>query len=484
MRFSGVVIKIVAGLALVIFLIGLPAAVLRWKQVGRQDFAAAAEEDDKGPQLVGSDMIGLPPQAVQSLSVETAEARQATEGRPLPPLSGSLALDANHLVRIHARFAGEVVQIGERADARTGDGRPLRFGDAVEKGQLLAVVWSKDLGEKKSELVDALSRLRVDEETMRRLQDAPGAVSDRALREAEQKVESDEIAVAKAQRTLRSWRLTPAEVREVEAEADYLHERYRRRVRGKQYTDADPPDEAEEERTRRWAQVEVRAPFAGTLLEKNTAVGDIVDTSADLFKIADLTHLSVWVHAYEEDLPALRELGPGPIHWTIRLKADPQAPPLHGTVDKIGDIIDPAQHTALVTGTVDNPQGRLRAGQFVTATIDLPAAPDEVSIPTQALVEDGRESVVFIRVKPERLSPAEVRAGYAYFAVRRVRVVRRYHDVVYVRSRLTDGDRRLTPAAQREGLQPPEALEAGEEVVRQGALEMRSALENLRSRKK
>ena len=34
--------------------------------------------------------------------------------------------------------------------------RPVRFGDAVNKGQLLAVIWSKDLGEKKSELVDAL----------------------------------------------------------------------------------------------------------------------------------------------------------------------------------------------------------------------------------------------------------------------------------------------------------------------------------------
>ena len=53
-----------------------------------------------------------------------------------------------------------------------------------------------------------------------------------------------------------------------------------------------------------------------------------------------------------------------------------------------------------------------------------------------------------------------------------------------VRSRLTDEDRRLTPAALREGLQPPEPLRPGEEVVRQGALEMRSALENLRSRKK
>ena len=40
--------------------------------------------------------------------------------------------------------------------------RPLRHGDKVTVKQLLAVIWSKDLGEKKSELVDALSQLRLD----------------------------------------------------------------------------------------------------------------------------------------------------------------------------------------------------------------------------------------------------------------------------------------------------------------------------------
>src|SRR5206468_9128358 len=46
----------------------------------------------------------------------------------------------------------------------------LRFGDFVHKGQLLAVVWSKDLGEKKSELVEGIARLRIDEEKLENLQ--------------------------------------------------------------------------------------------------------------------------------------------------------------------------------------------------------------------------------------------------------------------------------------------------------------------------
>src|SRR5205814_745561 len=66
---------------------------------------------------------------------------------------------------------------------------------------------------------------------------------------------------------------------------------------------------------RDWAKVEIRAPLAGTVLEKNINVGDYVDTSTKLYDIADLTHLTVWANVYEEDLPALRALPPGQADW-------------------------------------------------------------------------------------------------------------------------------------------------------------------------
>ena len=44
---------------------------------------------------------------------------------------------------------------GPFTEAQASAGRPLRSGDGVRKGQLLAVVWSKDLGEKKLKVVSA-----------------------------------------------------------------------------------------------------------------------------------------------------------------------------------------------------------------------------------------------------------------------------------------------------------------------------------------
>ncbi len=205
-----------------------------------------------------------------------------------------------------------------------------------------------------------------------------------------------------------------------------------------------------------WATVEVISPIDGTIVEKNVVEGDLVNADSDLFKIADLSQLSAWARVYEEDLPLLHSM-PKPLTWKLKLSSNPQAAPITGTIDRIGEIIDPNEHMALLAGLVQNPNGQLHAGQFITAVIDLPQERDVVEIPTRALVEDGDESVVFVQPDPQVL----------HFKMRRVLVVRRSHDFVYVRSR-------LTPEQLKEGL---EELHEGEHVMAAGALEQKAALQ-------
>jgi cobalt-zinc-cadmium efflux system membrane fusion protein len=363
----------------------------------------------------------------------------------LPPFSGVLAVDSNRLARVHPRFAGEVVALGTvkalEVTAATPDsssyGRPLRFGDRVTKDQLLAVVWSKDLGEKKSELVDAVSRLKLDRDVRDRLQEAyrAGAAAERSVREAERNVESDLIAVAKAERTLRAWRLTEAEIAAVREEAERI-----RKDKGR----TSPDDE-------RWARVEVRSPQDGVILEKNINIGDLVDMTTDLFRVGRLDRLTVWAHIYEEDLALLQKL-PRPLTWTVRLPSQPDKS-YAGSLEQIGALIDPNQHTALASGEVDNSAGELRAGQYVTVTVELPPAADEVEVPTSALVEDGRSSVIFVKND----------SGELHFARRRVAVVRRCYDIVYLQ-------------ANPKGLPP---LRPGEQVVASGTIFLNDALAEL-----
>ena len=342
-----------SGIAVAVVLAVGPAKSLAWWQ-DRSGQALAAKPPVAVAELVADEphTLRLPPDVVSRLGIQADEVRKAAQPRALT-LVGSLALDANRLARVHSRFAGEVAEIGtgpvwpaDGPNAGRTTFRQLQMGDRIEKDQLLAVVWCKDLGEKKSELVDALSQLRLDRERLEKLEEGyrRQAIPEASVRQSRRDVEADVNAVARAERTLRVWRLSDAEIAEVKAEAERISQRQGQRDKDKE---------------NRWARVEVRAPFDSVVLERNLAMGDIVDTTADLFKIADLSQLSVWAYVYENHLPALLKL-PQPIPWSVRLKSDPDAPPVSGRIDLIGNLVDPTQHTVLVRGSVENPGERLR----------------------------------------------------------------------------------------------------------------------------
>lgn len=401
--------------------------------------------------------LELPVDVVKALGVKTAKVIAAPPPEPLK-LDGSLFLDANRMVHIHTRFAGEVVELGELDSSPPAPGesagedvrptRTIRFGDAVKKGQLLAVIWSKELGEKKSELVENLSRLRLDQEQAKRLEGlmVKGAVPERNVREAERLVEADLIAVTRVERTLRSWRLTESEIDLIRQEAEKVHKQ--KGQWGKELEST-------------WARVEVRAPISATIMEKNVAVGDFVTTDFGMFTIADLTRLDVLAHVYEEDLPEVEKLPYDQRRWTIHLRTDPDARPVEGSFERIGTIIDPNQHTALTMGWVDNSSGRLRVGQFVTANINLPAGPNEVAVPNSAVIDEEGKSLVFVQTDPNKLQ----------YTCRHVLVVRRRDDFAYVSSQ--------PPPGQRDNLIKP--LTAGELVVTVGGVELAAELESLQA---
>jgi cobalt-zinc-cadmium efflux system membrane fusion protein len=451
-----------------LWFVGLPY-VLKRVQAKRDELAARGQEpDDSGAQLVPGDpnAIRLPPEVVRQLGVQVTAVQPPTEPRPLR-LSGALNYDADHLASVRSRFAGEVVEIAKTnqpnpaAESPSRDGslgerlkdkpapRPLSFGDRVEKGQLLAVVWSSDQGTKKSALVDAYVKLWLDEETLKRYEDLykNGNLPEASLRAQRNQVSSDRNAVRTATRLLVVSRVPQEEIDEVVEEAHHifdLHDDSPKKQRGELSA-----------KEKEWARVEVRAPIAGTLVERNTNIGAIVDTGTDLFKVADLGTLAAWVYAYEEDLYTLQDL-PRPIPWSLRLPAEHGAGTLTSPgLQKIAPALDPTQHTATLIGPVENPAHQLKVGSFVTATVELPPPRDVVAVPASGVPEDDGS---FVFVQPDPRMPV--------YTLRRVDVVLRLEHVVYVRSVLPEDKK-------RRGLRE---LHPGERVVTQGAMEMRGEL--------
>jgi membrane fusion protein, heavy metal efflux system len=430
-----------------VLIVAAVVVALNWRRTTPVSNSPPAVKPAEPVVSAARDEIEVSERVVRLGGIKTVLASEPTQPRALV-LRGSLGIDPNRLAHVHTRFQGQIVEIGmleEPAQQTFGSAprkRPLGYTDHVKEGQRLAVVWSKDLGEKKSELVDAQAKLKLDEQTLTRLSALAerGSVSERSVRDAERAVEVGLIAVNKAELTLKSWALSSEEIAKIKAEA----ERIRKRQSSVDETSGD------------WARVDIVSPIDGAIVEKNAIMYDIVDTTTDLFKIADLSVLNVSLHAYEEDLHYLERL-PRPIRAELRVPANPELGVVEATIDKIGEIVDPNEHMALLIGSVANPKGYLKTGQFVSATIDIGFEHNVIEIPATALVDQGDDSYIF--VQPHLDVPR--------FVCRKVQVVRRSHDVVYVRGRLTDEER-------ERGLKE---LHAGERVVSRGALELKEDLD-------
>jgi cobalt-zinc-cadmium efflux system membrane fusion protein len=427
----------------------------------------------------GHQGLRLSKEAVAAVRPTPVPVTKAEKPRPLPPQIGTLNYDNDRLFTIRSRFPGELAEVRKVLDT---DGpvsptryRPLRFGDNVKQGDLLAVVWSQQLGQAKAALVDAISNLTLSQDTLNRQNQISkeGGTSLATIRASERQVKLDRNALLTAERSLKMWKLSDEELKAIQDEAKLIAEEKKNRS-------------ADEEKN--WARVEIRVPrFSDNpnaelvVVEKNTNLNDMVDpiNSPPLFKLADTSRLQIWVHPPEEYLPLIQErlknAQGGPLKWQIRFQADsPDASPLELPIVQIAPSLEPNQHSPMVLGYLDNPDGRRLIGQFVTATIFMPPDRDTVELPTDALNEVEGQALVFVQPDPAQDE----------YTLRRVAVVRRFKDVTFVRSKLTEADQQISKEQVARGRRPLEPLLPGERVLTRGVVELTAALEDLATKER
>jgi cobalt-zinc-cadmium efflux system membrane fusion protein len=462
---------------------------------GEQDDQGVEKKTAHGPAQVIRDANGTPGLrltrgAAHGLQLRAVPAAAARKARPLPPQVGTINFDNETLFPIPSRFPGEIAEVRHVEEVVPPDPlnpslgtkperRPLRYGDRVKQGDLLAVVHSTTLGTAKAALVDAVCSLNLSTETLERHRKlfAEGALSLAALRQTERQQLADSNTLLTAERTLIAMKLTDQEVDEVKQEAEKIA-----RLASEGLVKRNAREETE-----RWARVEVRVPWFDkshperelTIVEKNTSLYAMVDpiaTSTPLFKVADLSRVQVWVHPAEEYLPLFRKLLDSPDRgqavWSISIPAYPEdrLPPMR--FYQVAPSLEPFQHAPMIMGYLKNPNGnRYVVGQFVTATVELPAEPDTVEIPSDAVNEIGGEALVFVQPDPGKLD----------FILQRVAVVHRFRDVSVVRSKLTavEEEQNARNARATNPKRPIEALRPGALVIVRGVVELTAALDDL-----
>lgn len=409
-----------------------------------------------------------------------------TTTRPLT-LYGSTDLNHAKEVRIRVRFTPcEVVKIGEHPVYPGEPGntsgqtqyRELQTGDRVKKGDVLGVYFSVDVGSKKNDLLDALVQCELDQKIYDKQSRSP-YIPELQLDLQFSRVQQDRNAISKALNTLVAWSIPQEEIDALQEEAKkisadkdaWFRTRAGRWVkREKQAATGHDPDKENENS---WGRVTLRAPFDGIIVERNPTVHEIIqDPTTNLFRIAQVDRLLVVANAPEDELPTLNALKPEEKVWKVQTVGATSVSGLKGRISDIGYLIDPYQHTAIVKGYIDNPKELIRAGQFVSCTIQIPPPADVVEVPSDAVVEDGKYAVVFVQSDPAK----------QVYTMRRVQLTHRFEKTVFVRSKPFAKEQQLTAEEKEMGMLPMQPLRPGEHILRTGVGELKAALLDLESR--
>ena len=133
----------------------------------------------------------------------------------------------------------------------------------------------------------------------------------------------------------------------------------------------------------------VTAPFAGVITQRLVNEGDLINagnggSGAQLFHLSKIDTMRVFIpvpEVYGSDI------APG-LKAELTLTELPQAR-FEGTVVRTSNSIDPGSHTLLTEIDVPNPTGKLLPGAYADVHIHLAQQPQELVVPTGAVLFQG-----------------------------------------------------------------------------------------------
>jgi cobalt-zinc-cadmium efflux system membrane fusion protein len=287
-------------------------------------------------------------------------ALKAQAGRILP--------NENRLAHLGARVPGRIVAVY------------ANLGDRVKEGDRLLLLDSPAFGEAQLEYRKARTSL---------------AVAEKAYRRAKALIDGGAIGIGEYQRRDADYENARADLHEAEEKLHLLGmtEWEIERLAARTLPHAEV------------AQVSLRAPFTGEVIERNATIGEVVDPNKMLFTVADLS--TVWVRA---DFPE-QQAGRLKTGLTIEVRVSPYPDQVfRGAITYVGAVIDPATRTVTARADVSNPDRRLRPEMFAEVTL-MTDEQSVLSVPRGAVLQLGNRLVAFVARGPRRFESREVTIG-------------------------------------------------------------------------
>ena len=139
----------------------------------------------------------------------------------------------------------------------------------------------------------------------------------------------------------------------------------------------------------------VKAPASGKITQQHVTVGTTVEKSDVLFSILDTDIVWVQGEVHEDTLALIQDKWQIGSEVRIHVAAYPETI-YTGKISGISDVVEPEEQTVHFWAEIENPDHQLKPGMFAEQTIVLEKGVEVLSVPLDAVIEDGGSRFVFV----------------------------------------------------------------------------------------
>lgn len=257
------------------------------------------------------------------------------------------------------------------------------LGQEVKANAPLAILYSSELGLAQSAYLKAKAKLHVAEQAFNRAQFL---------------LQEQVIGEAELQRR-------QAELLSIQAEANESHDRLK--LLGMNDEEFRRLESSRKIRS----VVPIVAPFAGRIIGRKLTRGEVVETTENLFVIADLSEVWVQANIPEKDIPFAHSVhASGDRQVEVRINAYPKEV-FQGTITYVADVLDPVTRTMQLRIELPNRDGRFKPEMFAAIRLFSEAQPDRLAVPEAALQRDQGRTFVFVQRSLNEYEVRDVHVG-------------------------------------------------------------------------
>ncbi|HZZ79934.1 MAG TPA: efflux RND transporter periplasmic adaptor subunit [Gemmataceae bacterium] len=301
--------------------------------------------------------------------------------------SGEVSFEQPRVIPISSAVAGRVWMITDNGT----------LGAAVQRGDVLALLDSAEVGKAKAELLQAYAQVELRKKTLDRLNSLSdtGSVSLARISEAETALREARIRLTGSQQTLNNMGLPIRVDEKAKLTSEELTEQVHFFGIPREIT------AGLNAKTTTANLTPLIAARAGSVITVKAALGEMTDPGKPLFIIADASRMWLTLNVRNEDMHFVRvrdakKNRPG---QQVMFRVDGAAEEVTGELVWKSAEVDEKTRTVQVRAELPNPEGKLLANSYGTGRILLRDEKDAVVVSSEAIHWAGDCHVVFVQDK-------------------------------------------------------------------------------------